>query len=52
MRGDIRCVDGELWRHDPQHDDPGLETYRGVCPECDGAGCSEMRSRKAIEDEA
>ena len=39
MRGDLRCVDGRLMRHDPQFDDPDLETDRGKCPECDGKGC-------------
>jgi hypothetical protein len=34
MKGDIRCVDGRLMRHDPQPDDPDLETDRGPCPEC------------------
>ena len=36
-----RCVDGRLMRHDPQHDDPGLETDIGICPVCDGEGCNE-----------
>ena len=26
MRGDIRCIDGTRYRHDPQPDDPNLET--------------------------
>lgn len=34
-----RCVDGRLMRHDPQPDDPYLETDRGACPECGGKGC-------------
>lgn len=34
-----RCVDGRLMRHDPQPDDPGLETDIGKCPECEGHGC-------------
>lgn len=37
-----RCVDGRLMRHDPQPDDPDLETDRGVCPECDGKGCDDQ----------
>lgn len=36
-----RCVDGRLMRHDPQPDDPGLETDIGKCPECEGEGCAE-----------
>ena len=34
-----RCVDGRLYRHDPQPDDPDLETDIGQCPECAGKGC-------------
>ena len=34
-----RCIEGRLFRHDPQHDDPDLETDIGQCPECDGKGC-------------
>jgi hypothetical protein len=37
-----RCIEGRLWRHDPQHDDPDLETDIGTCPECEGAGCEEV----------
>jgi hypothetical protein len=36
-----RCVDGRLMRHDPQFDDPDLETDVGECPECEGDGCKE-----------
>lgn len=36
-----RCEDGRLMRHDPQSDDPYLETDRGKCPDCDGKGCKE-----------
>lgn len=39
MKGDLRCVDGRLMRHDPQPDDPELETDVGQCPECEGKGC-------------
>jgi len=35
-----RCVDGRLMRHDPQPDDPYLETDIGQCPECEGEGCA------------
>ncbi len=34
-----RCVDGRLMRHDPQPDDPYLETDIGECGECEGVGC-------------
>ena len=36
-----RCVEGRLMRHDPQPDDPYLETDIGKCPECDGEGCTD-----------
>ena len=45
MKGDIRCVEGWLWRHDPQHDDPELETRVGRCQECEGVGCDEIDRR-------
>lgn len=41
MRGDLRCIEGRLWRHDPQPDDPDLETDVGQCPDCSGDGCDE-----------
>lgn len=34
-----RCLDGRTMRHDPQPDDPSLETDIGQCEECDGDGC-------------
>lgn len=40
-KGDIRCVDGRLWCHDPQWDDPDLEIDAGKCPDCSGDGCSD-----------
>ena len=51
MRGDLRCVDGTLFRHDPQHDDPYLETARGKCPECNGEGrnCADCGAPHAEE---
>ena len=42
-----RCVDGRLMRHDPQHDDPELETDIGVCEECGGVGCDKLESIEA-----
>lgn len=38
-KGETRCVDGRLMRHDPQFDDPYLETDIGKCPDCSGDGC-------------
>jgi len=35
----VRCIEGRLYRHDPQHDDPDFETDVGPCPDCRGAGC-------------
>lgn len=34
-----RCIDGRLMRHDPQPDDPYLETDIGCCLDCGGRGC-------------
>ena len=41
MKGDLRCVDGRIFRHDPQFDDPDLETDVGQCPDCYGDGCGD-----------
>lgn len=38
-KGDLRCIEGRLFRHDPQSDDPDLETDVGECPDCTGDGC-------------
>ena len=35
----VRCIDGRLMRHDPQPDDPDLETDIGQCEVCEGNGC-------------
>ena len=41
MKGDLTCVGGRLMRHDPQDDDPDLETDVGECPDCSGDGCGD-----------
>lgn len=41
MKGDLRCIEGRLFRHDPQWDDPDLETDVGQCPDCSGHGCGD-----------
>ncbi len=41
MKGDLRCVEGRTMRHDPQHDDPDLETDIGECEFCGGDGCDD-----------
>ena len=52
MKGDTRCIDGRLMRHDPQFDDPYLETDIGKCPECDGEGtCEGCRQAETIFEE-
>ena len=51
MKGDIRCVEGRSYRHDPQHDDPDLETDMGKCRECSGKGCAEVEA-EALKIEA
>lgn len=40
-KGDLRCIEGRLFRHDPQADDPDLETDVGECPDCSGDGCGD-----------
>lgn len=51
MKGDLRCVSGRLMRHDPQFDDPELETDVGECPECMGKGdnCADCAAQHAEE---
>lgn len=51
MKGDTRCIEGRLYRHDPQPDDPNLEIDIGVCADCDGFGCDQA-IEDAIDDEA
>ncbi len=41
MKNDLYCIGGELWRHDPQPDDPELQTSVGTCPDCSGDGCGD-----------
>ncbi len=41
MSKDLRCVEGRLFRHNPQHADPYLETDVGTCPDCSGDGCGD-----------
>jgi hypothetical protein len=43
----IRCVDGRLFRHVPQHDDPDFEIDAGRCEECEGAGCDRLHRENA-----
>jgi hypothetical protein len=43
-----RCIDGRLFRHVPQHDDPDFEIDAGRCEECEGAGCDRLH-REAAE---
>jgi len=50
MTGAIRCIDGRLWRHVPQVDDPDYETDIGQCPTCDGYGCERL-DEQPIEEE-
>jgi excinuclease UvrABC ATPase subunit len=44
-----RCTDGRLMRHDPQPDDPSLETDIGKCPDCDGKGCCQGVEAEHLE---
>lgn len=43
MKGDLFCIGGSLWRHDPQSDDPELMTkIKERCPDCSGDGCGDF----------
>lgn len=46
-----RCEDGRAMRHDPQPDDPYLETDIGPCELCDGQGCDELARLEAHHEE-
>ena len=46
MKGDLRCIEGRLMRHDPQDDDPYLETDVGECPGCSGDGGGDLPASK------
>ena len=48
MRGELSCVGGRLMRHDPQPDDPYLQTDRGICPDCGGVGCEPPKAESVI----
>ncbi len=45
-----RCVDGRVMRHDPQPDDPNLETDIGQCEECGGDGCAEAAEADKVAE--
>lgn len=47
-----RCVEGRLFRHDPQYDDPDLETDIGQCDLCEGVGCFQADVDFSSPDEA
>lgn len=49
---DYRCIDGRLMRHDPQPDDPELETDVGACPDCSGKGCHDKFADKGYRSRA
>ena len=41
-----RCIDGRLWRHYPQADDPYLEIDVGPCPGCEECDPESMEEEK------
>lgn len=49
--GPCRCVDGQVMRHDPQLDDPYLETDIGKCEECNGFGCERLATEEEKYEE-
>jgi hypothetical protein len=48
--GGHRCIDGRIFKHMPQHDDPNYEQDVGECGDCGGKGCGT--TVPANEDEA
>jgi hypothetical protein len=46
LGGRYRCVDGTIYRHDPQRDDPYLETAMGTCVVCGGNGCEDEEEKQ------
>lgn len=44
MLGNTRCIEGTLFRHEPQSDDPAFEVDAGKCLECEGFGCDQYES--------
>jgi len=38
-------------RHNPQADDPYLQTDRGVCPNCNGRGCEPPKVETVTRNE-
>jgi hypothetical protein len=45
-----RCIEGRTMRHDPQHDDPDLETDIGQCEECEGRGCDVIAAEQDAKE--
>lgn len=41
MKGDLYCINGRLMRSEVAEDDPELVTDIGLCPDCNGDGCSD-----------
>lgn len=41
MKGLLRCIDGRLFEHQPQYDDPDFEIDIDECPDCSGDGCGD-----------
>lgn len=41
-----RCVDGHIYRHVPQSDDPYFEQEIGICADCRGCGCQHDISER------
>lgn len=53
LLANTRCINGRLWRHDPQNNDPDFVREVGWCPECEGAGCdrpSDDRPSDGLRD--
>ena len=50
MPNGYRCIDGRVMRHDPQGDDPELETDIGKCPFCGGKGCRDAETNDELQE--
>ncbi|MHC2462090.1 hypothetical protein [Bradyrhizobium embrapense] len=47
FRFDVRCIDGRLFQHIAQNDDPDFERDIGRCEDCNGAGCDRLHRQAA-----
>lgn len=46
-----RCIDGRLFLHTPQHDDPDFEQDIGACPGCEECAMTTPSARDTTPEE-